>query len=63
VVVVLGVRALRRVGLGDRALTCGHRAAGPIGGVAVVVFGGITALFTTVYLVGLAKAGQEKPFA
>jgi hypothetical protein len=27
------------------------------------LFGGITALFTTVYLVGLAKAGQEKPFA
>ncbi|MGH2539611.1 MAG: hypothetical protein ACRDGK_03740 [Actinomycetota bacterium] len=27
------------------------------------VFGGITATFTVVYLAGLAKAGQEKPFA
>jgi hypothetical protein len=27
------------------------------------LFGGVTALFTTLYVVGLAKAGQEKPFA
>ena len=26
-------------------------------------FGGITALFTALYVVGLAKAGQEKPLA
>ena len=35
-VVVLGLRALRRVGRGDRALACRDRAAGGVGGVALV---------------------------
>ena len=62
-VVVLGLRGLRRFGLGD---LLSHAAVGlPDGSAAWPwwLLGGPTAAFTALYLVGLAEAGQEKPFA